>query len=141
MCAGSTRSIEPDEAIIRRIPKCPGYYDPLKNPPIERGAFTPNKNDKDGLSCFLEREMSAEDLLARSNQPGSNYVIVRFRAADLFQMGLSLIRTNDPDDLPGHVVIPEINFQDYKDPRQKPRLKELGKALVDLARHNIVASG
>ena len=57
MCAGSTRSIEPDEAIIRRIPKCPGYYDPLKNPPIERGAFTPNKNDKDGLSCFLEREM------------------------------------------------------------------------------------
>ena len=46
MCAGSTRSIEPDEAIIRRIPKCPGYYDPLKNPPIERGAFTPTRMTK-----------------------------------------------------------------------------------------------
>ncbi len=141
MCAGSTRSIEPDEAIIRRIRKCPGYYNPLKNPPIERGAFTPNKNDEDGLSFYLERELSVEGLLAASNRPAIDYVIVRLKASDLYELGLSLDRTNNPDDLPGHVVIPEINFQDYEDPRQKPRLKELGKALVDLARHNIVASG
>jgi|SRR5208337_646789 len=140
MCAGSIRSIEPDEPIIR-IPKCPGYYDPLKNPPIERGAFTPNKNDEDGLSFYLERELSVEDLLATSNRPANDYVIVRLKASDLYELGLSLDRTNDPDDLPVHVVIPEINFQDYEDPRQKPRLKELGKALVDLARQNIVASG
>ena len=68
-------------------------------------------------------------------------MIVRFRAADLFQMGLSLIRTDDPDDLPGHHVIPEINRRAYEDPQQKPRLKELGKALVDLAKRNIVSSG
>ncbi len=56
-------------------------------------------------------------------------------------MGLSLIRTDDAEDLPGHVVIPEINRRDCEDPQQKPRLKELGKALVDLAKRNIVSSG
>jgi len=48
--------IDPSEPILRRIIKAPGYYDPRKEPPLERGAFTPNKGDDDGLSFHLERE-------------------------------------------------------------------------------------
>ena len=106
--------------------------------PLSAGAFTPNEEDTDGLSLYLEAELSIEELLAASPRPADQYVVVRLKASDIYSLGLTLARTDYPGDLPGHVVIPEINRQDYEDRQKKPRLKEYGKVLVDLARKHIV---
>ena len=103
-------AVAPEEPILRKIPKVQGYYNPKKSPPIEPGAFSPNSKDVDGISCFLELSMSVESLIESSApRPPSQLVIVRLLAKDFYDLGLSLIRTFGPDDLPGHAVVPELN--------------------------------
>src|SRR4051794_14066192 len=103
-----TPSIHRDEPILRRIPKAEGYYDPQKNPPIEAGAFTPNDEDDDGLSFYIERELSISALIENS-PPGRSYVVVRLRAGDLYDLGVTLVPMQREGDFPGHVVVPEMN--------------------------------
>ena len=138
MCAGSVSTISPDEPVIRRIPKSPGFYDSHKTPPILRGAFTPNQRDTDGLSFFLERELPIEALLANSRHTAEECLIVRLKASDIYDLGMTLARTNKTGDLPGHVVVPELNIRDYEKKQLKQRLKECGKRLADLAWKNVV---
>jgi hypothetical protein len=129
-----------EEPILRKIPKAQGYFDPRKKPPIERGAFSPNAKDIDGISCFLERLMSIELLVEISApRPPSEIVIVRLRAKDFYDLGLTLRRTFDPGDYPGHVIVPELNREDYEN--QKQRFKPLVFALMILAEKHIVFDG
>ena len=133
-------AVPSEEPILRKIPKTQGYFDPRKKPPIERGAFSPNAKDIDGLSCFLERLMSIESLVELSApRPPSEIVIVRLRARDFYDLGLTLRRTFDPDDYPGHVIVPELNREDYEN--QKQRFKPLVLKLMLLAEKHIVFDG
>jgi hypothetical protein len=135
--ADAADSVAPDESVLRKIVKAPGFYDPQKSPPIERGAFTPNRNDVDGLSFFLEREMSIEAMIeSAAPRPASELVVIRLHAKDVYALGLTLRRTFNPGDLPGHVIIPEINWNDYQ--TRKTALKPLIVQLVHLAEKNIV---
>ena len=43
-----------------------------------------------------------------------------------------------PGDLPGHIIIPEINYDDYNDKRFKQRIRLAGESLVRLGLKNIV---
>lgn len=137
MSEGPTR-VDPDEPILRRIPATQGYIDFRKVPPVERGAFTPNRNDIDGLSFYSERIISARRLADAASSPGKSFYVAKFKAAQLFELELSVIETPELSDLPGHLSVPEINFQDYCDPNKKPKLKELGKILADLAAQNLI---
>jgi len=129
--------IAPDQPILRKVFKGPGFYAPQKSPPIERGAFTPNKNDTDGLSFYLESVLPIEALIAASpSSPARAWLVIRFRAKDIYDLGLTLVRTTDPDDLPGHLVIPELNWNDYE--TRKTTLKPAIAKLASLAVHNIV---
>ena len=132
--------VAPDERVLRRIPKAPGFYDSDKTPPIQRGAFTPNRNDTDGLSCFLERLMSIERLIElAAPKPASELVIVRFLARDIYDIGLTLRRTFDPGDPPGHVIIPELNKAAYD--IRKSDLRPLMVQLMLMAEKSIVFNG
>ena len=135
MCEDA-ESVAPDEPILRKIVKMPGYYDPQKNPPIVTGAFTPNPSDADGLSFFLEREMSIEALLKLTSRPASEHVVVRLQASDIYNLGFNLKRTFDPSDPPGHIVIPELSRGHYL--ANKKTLKPLILKLVNLAMEHIV---
>lgn len=131
-------SIGPDEPILRRIIKSPGYYDPIKAPPVEAGAFRPNDKDVDGLSFYLERKLSVSALIEAASKPADHYIVARFRAGDLHALNLSLIPDEQPGDLPGHLIVPEINWVDYHDSEKKRRIKEWCFALARLASKGIV---
>lgn len=137
MSAGAT-PIDPDESILRRIKINPGYYDPKKAPPVEAGAFRPHPRDEDGLSFYLERHLSVAAFIAASDLPADQFVIVRLRAGDLYDLGLSLVPKQEPGDLPGHVIAPEINVGTYHDPIQKKIVKELCRKLARLANSGVV---
>jgi hypothetical protein len=130
--------IDPDEPILRRIPINPGYYSPTKAPPVERGAFVPRPIDVDGLSFYLEREISPAELVAAVQNARCRFVVARMRASDIYGLGLSLVTTMEPGDLPGHMIVPEINFATYHDRAQRQRMKEWGAALAEIASRNIV---
>jgi hypothetical protein len=131
-------SIDPSEPILRRTIRAPGYYNPDKNPPLERGAFTPNERDDDGLSFYLEREQSIDNLVRSANRAPGTVLVIRFTAGDIYAMGLTLKRVMRDGDLPGHVVVPEMNYADYQDKNRKGRIKEAASSLVTLGLRNIV---
>ncbi len=137
MCTRAT-GIGSDEPILRRIPKAPGFYASQKVPPLERGAFTPNERDDDGLSFYLERELSIEELVRRATRPPTEIVVIRLVADDVYKLGLTLVRVLREGDEPGHVVIPEINWHDYQDKNLKRRIKEAANSLVQLGLQGIV---
>jgi hypothetical protein len=133
-------SVAPDEAILRRIPIADGHFNPQKIPPVERGSFTPNKKDTDGISCYLERLMSVEALIEASlPRPASKIVIVRLQASVFFDLGLTLRRTFDPGDLPGHSIVPELNWNDYQS--KKKMLTPAIVQLMLLAQDNVAFNG
>jgi hypothetical protein len=54
-------------------------------------------------------------------------------ARDLLALGLTLQPKQEEGDLPGHVIVPEINDANDSDPVSRRRVKELCKSLMDLA--------
>ena len=127
--------IDPEEFLLRRIPITGGYFDPKKSPPVQPGAFRPNAGDTDGISIYRERLLSASELVARSKRPPGTTKVARLLAKDLLALGVTLEPKQEEDDLPGHVVIPEVNYLDYdsRDPARNQRPTMLCKSLADLA--------
>jgi hypothetical protein len=127
--------IDPDEFLLRRIPITGGYFDPKKAPPVQSGAFRPNRGDTDGISIYRERLLSASELVAKTNRVPGTTKVARLRVRDLQALGVTLEPKQEEGDLPGHVVIPEINYADYdsRDPARNERPKALCKSLTDLA--------
>jgi hypothetical protein len=136
--SGEAPLIDPDEPILRRIARSPGYYNPQKAPPVESGAFRPNKNDTEGLSVYLERDVSPAELVAATNKPADRFLVARLKAADFYGLGLSLVPNPQPEGPAGHVLVPEINFNAYNDHSKRAAIKEVMLALAELASRNIV---
>jgi hypothetical protein len=130
--------LDPSEPIIRRIAKAPGFYNAAAAPPFERGAFSPNDQDTDGISLYIERETSVADLLAAAPKDPSCYVVVRLTVADFQKLELTVRPDVKEGDLPGHVLIPELNRKDYKDPLKSGKLKEKLFILSRIANDNII---
>src|SRR5262249_23609773 len=127
--------IDPDEVLLRRIPITGGYFDPKKSPPVQPGAFRPNAGDTDGISIYRERLLSALKLVASTKRAPGTTKVARLLARDLQALGVTLEPKQEEGDLPGHVVIPEINYGDYdsRDPARNERPTALCKSLADLA--------
>ena len=127
-----------EEFLLRRIARQPGQYEPALDPCLTRGAFTPNKQDHDGLSFFREAFLSGSTLAHGASKPASHYVVARLRVSDVLSLGLSVISTPDPGGVPGHVVIPELSLTRYLDPRWKPGIKEAALSLAKLASRDVI---
>lgn len=136
--SGEPPPIDSDEPILRRIVKAPGFYDPQKAPAVGRLAFTPNQHDTDGLSVYLEHEVSPAELVAAAKKPADHYLVARLKAADFYKHGLSLVPDPQPEGPRGHVLVPEINLTAYNDRSKKSWVKEVTLALAELANGNIV---
>jgi hypothetical protein len=135
-------AIEPEDFILRRCLIADGYYDKHKDPPVATGAFRPNEGDTDGISLYLERLLSIRELILdtvnRTGKPAERWAVIRLRAQNVYAIGLSIVATSDKEDLPGHVIIPQINHIDYIGKSGKRRIKEWIETLVNVGSKNVV---
>jgi hypothetical protein len=125
-------AVEASEYILRRIHK--DHYNASLPAPVLRLAFQPSKADVDGLSVFRERFITAAELARLGRTPGAYYV-ARLLVAALHDLGLTIIPA-PVIGLPGHAIIPELNFSAYR--QDKKRLDALQVQLARLAGSAIV---
>jgi hypothetical protein len=72
-----------------------------------------------------------------TEKPPDTFVISRLKAGDILALGLTLIPKEGPGDLPGHMIMPEINLATYNDREKKPAIKEWCRSLAKLAAKDI----
>lgn len=125
-----TCPVTADEVILRRIPNVMNYYNPsLPESPILFESFRPNdQRDTDGISLNRLDFVTRKQLARRSQNKNGTY-IASFKVADLNNLGLTVESSPTPNDLPGHVIIPELRFSNYESNKKKykPLLYELAK--------------
>jgi hypothetical protein len=126
-------AVEPTEFLLRRIPKNVEYCNSKLNPAITPLAFRPNNNDTDGISLFREREVSRADLSKSGRKPP--YIVAGLKARDIFDLGLNIVPTDDVEGVPGHVVVPELSIEAYRN--NKTRVVEINFKLAMLASADI----
>jgi hypothetical protein len=129
----SGETVDPGESILRRIFR-KEHYDPSLAIPVLAAAFRPRDDDTDGISVYRELLCSVLELLNSARQPPECYVVARFKAADLLALGLSLVPTQTDDGPLGHVSIPELRREAYKNKDTKPWVLETNQKLAVLAK-------
>ena len=121
-----------DEFVLRRIHK--DHFKPALATPVLRLAFQPTKWDVDGLSVCREKFITAAQLAAVGRTPGA-YSVARLAVAALHALSLTAVPSARAD-LPGHAVIPELNFAAYR--QDKKRLDAVQVEFARLASQAIV---
>jgi hypothetical protein len=119
-----------DEWLLRRVRRERFRTDSI--PIISPGAFEPRFNgrdiDVDGISLYrLACINDPADILSQvAEDKRGSIAIVRVSVAFLKSLGLTVLSRPRPG-IPGHVVLPELNADDYKANKGKftPILKEL----------------
>ena len=117
MASASTEEapLDPSEFVYRRVLK--DDYKSHLDPPLTRGAFTPNKGDTDGLSFYRASSLSAAQLKAAGRRPADDYIVCRIRVADLLKLLILIPKQDDSENpLPGHHIAPAFNYEAYNDP-------------------------
>src|SRR5438128_9334519 len=123
-------AVTDDEWLLRRVWRERFRTDSI--PIISPGAFEPRCKgrdiDADGISLYRNACLSdpAEILAEVAEEKRPSTAIVRVSVAFLKSVGLSVHCRPRPA-IPGHVVIPELNADDYRASKGKftPILKEL----------------
>lgn len=126
--------VDSSESILRRIHA--KFFDGALEIPIQAEAFRPTERDEDGISVFRERFVNAGAILA--NVPPEKqplYYVARIAVCDLEPLNLTVMPA-PLDELPGHAIIPELNWASYQ--RDKTKLKFLQLKLAILASKSIV---
>ena len=133
-----TDPVTPDEWLIRLV--WHQYFTP-REIPISRQAFVPKDGrnpETKGISLYREACLRdvLETLLPLAPEKQPFHGLVRLPVSLFTQLGLTI--HPDPTDVPGHVLIPEINITVYKvksgEKMLLPKLLELAK----VASENIV---
>lgn len=124
--------VSPDEFILRRVPANQDFIDKSLPLRVQRVAFEPKKKrDINGLSVYRERFVSAMGVAA-AGRSSAGYYVVRLRARDYLDLRLTLQPDPQPDELPGHTLIPELNAGSMRNPHRE-KSKDLQKKLADRA--------
>ena len=85
-------------------------------------AFEPRKDvDEDGLSLFRYDFITPEQLIEANPHKAGVYCVF-LHAARLMEMSMTLLPM--PDELPGHIVIPEITYSAFRAEATKRTVKD-----------------
>lgn len=131
-----TEPITDDEWLLRRVRVEMFRTDRI--PIISPRAFEPRMQgrnpDTGGISLYRAACLAdlSEVLATVSPERQHEYGIVRLKVSVLKSLGLS-IRSEPDERVKGHVVIPELNADDYKN--DKARLKPITVELATQASH------
>jgi hypothetical protein len=134
-----TDPISPDEWLLRMV-----WEDRFtaKVPVISPRTFEPRDGrhpDTDGLSLFREACVPnpTDVLVVIAEDKRAKYGIVRIPVSALGGLGLTVDR-KPRSDVPGHVVIPELNITAYQNPANKAFFVSTQLALAVIASANVV---
>jgi hypothetical protein len=123
-----------------RVSKNPDHYNPSLPVPVASFEFRPNKNrDFDGLSLYRECKLSPAKLAHSAPKAADNYVVVKLKVRDLLDLGRSVRPDQRDDDLPGHVLIPELTVAASRDPEKKQWIAEVNRKMAVLASKIVIA--
>lgn len=133
-----TDPITPDEWLIRLV-----FRDRFtaRTPTVAASSFEPrvkgHEPDVNGLSLFRKDCLNdpADALEAMPEEKRHLYGIVQVPVAVLTELGLS-VTPDRIDELPGHVVIPELNSADYA--AEPSRFKVAKSRLAEVASEHIL---
>jgi hypothetical protein len=129
-----TDPITPDELLIRLV-----WEDRVtdKVPVISPNAFEPRKNETDGISFFRRDCLNdpTDALAVIAEDKRARYAIVLVPVSVLTSLDLS-VKPSQIATIPGHVVVPEININDYSG--DKKRFTPIKLRLAEEASNNIV---
>lgn len=100
---------------------------------IDPYSFRPNKNrDLDGMSFFRE-DFATPRQVARACKHPNGARVARLSVAALQRMGLTVTADANAAELPGHALIPEMNFAAAKAKTTKRTIADLEQKLAVLA--------
>ncbi|MDA0838831.1 MAG: hypothetical protein O3B01_15985 [Planctomycetota bacterium] len=104
--------IDDSEVLLRRIPKSANLFDPDSGAGLSPMAFRPNPNDTTGIS-LSRQSVTAPEKAAAQGREGKDYYIGKVTVGALRAAGLTVVSKPLEDD-PGHVEIPELNYDNRK---------------------------
>jgi hypothetical protein len=124
------------EFILRRVHN--SYYDANFPVPVQRGAFRPNEQDLTGISVYRERFVRAPSDVLDAVKPEKRgmYYVARLSVRALTSLGLTVVPDPDPQDIPGHCIIPELSWPKYQ--VDHDRLADIQQQLAKLGSQDIV---
>src|SRR3954452_8788703 len=127
--------VSPDELVLRLIWR--DFFIPESAQVVRERAFLPRKDEADGISVFraacLDRPERSLDAMAPEKR--GKYAVAQLAVADLTRLGLT-VRPARIDAVPGHAVLPELNFTAWQGERQ--RWKDVVLELIALAERGII---
>jgi len=130
-----TAPVSPDELVIRLI--WTDFYRPENEKPVRERAFLPRPNDAEGISVYRAAclEDPREALKAIVPEKRGKYAVALLPVAEMISMGLTIQPSKDVD-VPGHAVIPELNFMLIS--TDEDRCLDIQKRLAALAAKNLI---
>jgi hypothetical protein len=129
-----TAPVAPDELFVRLV-----WEDRVTDrvPIISPNAFEPRKDETEDISLFrlacLADATAALGAIAEEKR--DRYALVLVPLSALTEQGLS-VRPDPISEVPGHVVVPELNSTDYR--ANKARFTPMKLRLAEVASANIV---
>ena len=125
----SGQVLGPDEYVLRRVHFRAGLW---PDGSLNRGAYTPNPQDTDGISVYREASaggVTPQELVDDARKPANEYVVERISVEVFQSLGLSVEPKETPGELQGHCVVPEFTYEAYADKAQKGRWIKVQEAL------------
>lgn len=121
--------ISEDEWLLRRV-SCQHFQGGRIQPVAFRPVMEGRQPDENGISFFRAACLPDPDELLRGRQNPHRYGIIRLAVTFIRSLGLT-IRPDPIPGTPGHVVVPEICCQQYK--QDKARLLAIIDKLAEKA--------
>lgn len=129
-----TEPIAEDEWLIRLV-----WEDRVTDgvPIISPNTFEPRKNETEGISFYRRACLNdpVDALIPLAEEKRARYAIVQLPVSLFTTLGLN-VRPDPIPDMPGHVVVPEINITEYR--ADKKRFIPIKLRLAEVASENII---
>jgi hypothetical protein len=103
-------------------------------------AFEPHKKrDVDGMSFFREDFVTPRQVAEACRHP-DGALVARIKVRHLRKLGLTVQPTPNPDELPGHVIVPGLKHDQQRSASEKRRIADLSRQLAEMASNSIAYS-
>lgn len=104
--------VKDEECVLRRIPCNEEYYNPALDEPTQPLAFRPRRDDLTGISVYRSLFVKPIELV-QPVQIDRRYYVAELKVSDIKKLGLTVVPDPQEDEVKGHSLVPQINWNDY----------------------------